>query len=167
MTDQKSHQTSIPQADLTISNQPLDAETFLDLATRSGWRRMTQNALEDEKRKPFVLHPQPVVITWKSKDGEIIGAISGTNYGAYAFLQAMMIPVEHQGKGYGTQLLEAFQAELIRQNGGETSIALLAHPESRQYYLNRGFIQLQNGLVLKRGCHVSLTSEFANFSTDP
>ena len=161
MTDQKSHKTSIAQADLTISAQPLDAETFLDMATRSGWRRMTQNALEDEKRKPFVLHPQPVTITWKSKDGEIIGVVSGTNYGAYAFMQAMMIPVEHQGQGYGTQLLHAAEQEartcgcdqmvlssfsvqapgFYQTQGYEVFALLENHPRHhRHYYLRKRFV---------------------------
>lgn len=137
--------------EFTFQNTALAQDVFFELAESSGWQRMTQNALAEEKRLPYVLQPKPLVLVARDENGKIIAARGGINFGAYAYSQFAMVSSEYQGKGLGTQLLKAFQAELNRLNGGETSIAIFAHPESQQYYLNRGFIPLKNALVLKRG----------------
>jgi GNAT superfamily N-acetyltransferase len=139
---------------IEIRQEYLEPDILLELAEQSGWNRMTQDGLKDNKRRAFVLAPQPIVVIKRDEQGHILGVRGGINFGAYAFMQYMMVPIQYQGQGIGTELLKEFQQELLKQNGGETSIATLAHPESRQYYLNRGFIPLQNALVLKRGTEI-------------
>lgn len=135
----------------TVFQPLLDAETFMALAEESGWCRMTQDGLMDEKRRPFVLEPQPLSVVLKDQSGQVIAALGGTNYGAYAYGQYAMVREEYKGQGLGTHLMRLFQEELNRLNGGETSIAVFAHPESFDYLQRRGFIPLKNALVLKRG----------------
>jgi GNAT superfamily N-acetyltransferase len=146
-----------PDIAITLDAEQLTEDEFVKLSKASGEEENVQGATNDPKRLPFMAKPQPVVVTARDKDGHLVGAVQGVNFGEYAYMDTAMVDKKHQGTGLGTKLADTFQKKVIAETGGDTSIMTLSedpddlNTPSHQFWTKRGFKPLPNALVLRRG----------------
>jgi len=137
----------------------LPEDTFVRLMKSSGEADNVQGATQEPLRLSYMMQPKHFSVVAKNpvKPEEIIGVVSGTNYGEYAYIDQTMVDSKFQASGVGTNLVKNFKEQIEQQNGGKTSVFTLSEDPSdtsttsHQFWTNRGFKPLPNALCLSRG----------------
>ncbi|MFQ3543745.1 GNAT family N-acetyltransferase [Halobacillus rhizosphaerae] len=133
-----------------------DAETIANIHV-SSWKSTYKDLIDERDLSNITLENR--VTLWETvlrkpvngqiayvienNDHEVVGFVSGgkertKNYGYDGEIYSIYLLDEYQGKGYGSQLLEAFAASMERAGYRSLLVWVLTHNPSSKFYIKCG-----------------------------
>src|SRR5919197_5911137 len=82
--------------------------------------------------------PQYLVVTVRDGEGAVVGGLVGATYLGWLHVQALWLPEELRGRGYGGDLLAAAGAEAARRGCANACLETLAF-QALSFYEKRGY----------------------------
>lgn len=82
--------------------------------------------------------PQYLLITVRNTEGSVVGGLLGASYLGWLQVQAVWLPNELRGRGYGSALMEKAEKEALRRGCPRVFLETLSF-QALSFYEKRGY----------------------------